>query len=119
MEAITICKSVSNNNIEIMKDPLTRPKTSDFINKYEVMDDDIREIIHSLSIEDFYRGPTPDRNPRFKHPVWEFIKYIDSIRVKIYLKIKIVNHKRKVIVFSIHEEGLYDEEANCILSDVR
>ena len=104
-EVIRICNTIKYSNIEIAKDPIERPKTAEFIAKYELLDDDIKDIIHNLKIDDYHSGPDEDDNPKYKKPVWIFIKYVDSIQVKIYIKIKIINKKRKVFVFSIHEEG--------------
>lgn len=108
-EVIEICKSTKDCFIEINDDPIQRPKTCRFIEKYELLHQDIKEIIHSLEKADYYRGPTKDRDLNRNHPFWEFIKVVNNIKVRVYIKIKIFNHKRKIMVFSIHEEGEYDE----------
>ena len=106
-EVIRICKTIKNDNIEIAKDPIQRPKTCAFIEKYELLDEDIKDIIHNLSIGDYHSGPVEDDNANYKRPLWIFIKYVDNIHLEVYIKIKIINNKRKVFVLSIHEEGLY------------
>ena len=108
-EAIRICNSVKYENIEIDVDPIERPKTVDFLDRYELMEDDVRDIIHGLTINDYHDGPVEDTNPKFSKPLWVFIKYINEIQIRVYIKIKIINNRRKVFVFSIHEEGLYGD----------
>lgn len=107
-EAVKLCQTIEN--IEVAKDPTERPKTAAFLEKYELLDDDVREIIHSIELSDYVSGPEEDRNPKYKKPVWKFNKYVNDIKIEVYLKIKFINHKHKIFVFSIHEEGLYDED---------
>lgn len=108
-EVISICKNRKNTKIEINDDPLQRPKSAAFIEKYELLQEDIKEIIHSLEKTNYYRGPTEDRYRKKMHPFWEFITTYKGIPVRIYIKIKIFNHKRNIMVFSIHKEGEYDD----------
>ena len=107
-EVLKICSNIKNENVEVIRDNLIRPKTAEFLEKYELDDDDVVDIIHNLGESDYYSGPEEDTNPKYLHPFWIFITYILSIKVKIYIKMKIINHKRKIVVFSIHEEGRYD-----------
>ncbi|MBR4377514.1 MAG: type II toxin-antitoxin system MqsR family toxin [Bacilli bacterium] len=107
-EVLRVCRNIKNTNIEIMRDNLIRPKTVEFLENYEIDDDRVKEIIKNLDKEDYYQGPVEDINPKFAHPFWIFIKKISNLRIKVYIKIKIINHKRKIIVFSIHEEGKYE-----------
>lgn len=107
-EIIQICKKVKQENIEVIRDNIIRPKTVEFLEKYELSDEDVANIIHSLSESDYYLGPEEDTNPKYKHPFWIFVKFIKNIKVNVYIKIKIINHHRKVVVFSIHEEGNYE-----------
>lgn len=108
-EVISICKNTKDSMIEINDDPDERPKSAAFIEKYELLHEDIKKMIHSLEVENYYRGPTEDRDPNRKHPFWEFITTYNGIPVEIYIKIKIFNHKRKIMVFSVHKEGEYDD----------
>ena len=71
MEAISICKSVSNDNIEIMKDPLTRPKTSDFINKYEA---ELIYINSELNISDNLIDRLSDKRLALNCTRWKCLK---------------------------------------------
>ena len=106
-EVVEICTTISNENIEISKGSI-RPKTEEFLDKFKLTDEDVCEVIKSLEKEDYFAGPIADRNPKYAHPFWIFIKYVDLVKVRVYIKIKIVNHKRKINVFSIHEEGVYE-----------
>lgn len=107
-EVIDLCQNINDTNIEVASDPCQRPKNFEFMCKFEYTDDDVRDIIHSLTKNDYYRGPTPDHIRELEHPFWEFIKSIDRINVSVYIKIKIINHHRKIIVFSVHEEGVFE-----------
>ena len=107
-EVLEICKTIKEENIEVDVNPLTRPKNATFMYKYHLKREDVRQLIRELTSDDYVEGPIEDNNPNYKHPFWVFIKYIDRIAVKVYIKIKIFNHKRKINVFSIHEEGEYD-----------
>ena len=108
-EVVDICQTTRNDNIEIRDDNLLNTKTTDFMDKYEFLEDDIRDEIHRLEIKDYHSGPLEDKNTHNKHPVWVFMKTLNRIKVLVYIKIKIINHKRKIILYSFHEEGLHDE----------
>lgn len=103
-EVLKICKTIKKENIEIN---INRPKNLEFIQKFNLVASDIIQIIRDLNKEDYNKGPVEDDNPKYKHPFWIFIKYVGDIKVVVYIKIKIFNHKRKINVFSIHEEGEY------------
>ena len=107
-EVLEICENIRNENVEIIKDNLIRPKTVEFLEKYEIDDDYVKDIVRSLNRNDYYQGPVEDTNLKYVHPFWIFIKLINKLEIKVYIKIKIINHKRKIIVFSIHEEGKYE-----------
>lgn len=106
-EVLEICRIVKEENIEIDTDPITRPKNAEFLDKYALSVEDVRKIIRNLSIIDYIEGPVEDYNPKFKHPFWIFIKNLNNIKAVVYIKLKIFNHKKKINVFSIHEEGDY------------
>lgn len=106
-EVLNICRTVKEKNIEISIDPIKRPKNLEFISKYNLEAADIVAILRNLQREDYREGPVEDDNPKYEHPFWIFIKYLNEIKVIIYIKIKIFNHNRKINVFSIHEEGDY------------
>ena len=107
-EVLEICRSVKKENIEIDTDPITRPKNVAFLDKYVLSVEDVRQIIRNLELIDYVKGPVEDYNPKFKHPFWVFIKDLKKLKVVVYIKLKIFNHKKKINVFSIHEEGDYE-----------
>ena len=108
-EVISICSKTRNNEIEIKHDNLLNKKTADFIEKNGLTLEYIKDEIRQLKKEDYHSGPLEDKNPLNKHPLWVFIKHIKSVVVLVYIKIKIINHKKKIIVYSFHEEGMHDE----------
>ena len=110
-EVISICRSAKSEMIEHHKFNPLNTKTFDFIKKYDLSEDKIAKIINSLVSEDFHSGPLQDYNINNKHPLWVFIKEIDitNIKIAVYIKIKIINHRKKIIIYSLHEEGLHNE----------
>ena len=107
-EVLSLCQKIDKKNIDVILDPIIRPKTFNFIAKYMSSTEFIKEIIKSLAKEDYNKGPVEDLNPNYKHPFWIFIKYLNKYEINVYIKIKIINHHRKIIVFSLHEEGVYE-----------
>mgnify|MGYP003327393041 CR=1 FL=1 len=105
-EVIKLCKNIKNERIEI---DLDYYKNLQFAIDYGYTPDDIREVIQSLCEKDLHEGPVLDRNSKYKHPFWIFIKYLGDIKIKVYIKLKIVNHKLKINVFRFHKEGMHNE----------
>ena len=108
-EVISICNTIKCTSIEIKDNNILNTKTQEFMVKYDLDERRIRFEVKKLKKEDYHSGPLEDKNTRNKHPLWVFLKYIEGVPVKIYIKIKIINHKRKIIVYSFHEEGLHNE----------
>lgn len=81
-------------------------KNINFIREYGLDDEDVKNIIRSLSVEDCFCGPEPDRNPKFDGPVFKFSPMFED--VKLYVKIR-VESTDKSHCMSVHEFGLYDE----------
>lgn len=96
-QLLTLLKSTDENNIQIVQ----RLKNLDFIEKYQFTEAFLKKQIKSLNQNDYYDGPLPDLNHNRQHPVWIFKKYVQSIYC--YIKIKVINHGRFVIVISFHE----------------
>ena len=109
-EVISICNKIKKDRLEIREDNIGNLKTKEFLWKYGFNESRVYDEIRNLKIEDYHAGPVEDKNPHNKHSLWIFLKYIEGIPVQIYIKIKIINHKTKIIVYSFHEEGLYDEK---------
>ena len=111
-DVILICKNAKLESIENRTFNSFNTKTTDFIKKYGLSRENIAKIINGLTKDDYHSGPLQDYNPNNKHPLWVFIKEIAiiNVRIMIYVKIKIINHRRKIIIYSLHEEGLHDEK---------
>ena len=110
-EVISICRLAKSETIELHKHNPLNTKTRDFIEKYNLTENKIVKIINNLVSEDYHSGPLQDYNPNNKHPLWVFIKQIGitNIKIGVYIKIKIINHRKKIIIYSLHEEGLHNE----------
>ena len=111
-EVIFICNKAPKDNIELKKNNPFNSKTNNFMEKYSIDPDQVVSIINGIKLDDYHSGPLQDYNPNNKHPLWVFIKQIvaKNIKIYIYIKIKIINHKRKIIVYSLHEEGMHNEK---------
>ena len=82
-------------------DFVNRDKNIDFLEKHNLSIENEIEAIKQLNKHDLKEGPVEDDNPNRKHPVWIFIKKIWNI--ECYIKIKVINHCRVIIVISFHE----------------
>lgn len=111
-EVVLICNEALEESIEIKDSNPFNSKTGDFIDKYDISPSKIVSIINGLTVDDYHSGPLQDYNKNNKHPLWVFIKetLIKNTWIYIYIKIKIINHKRKIIVYSLHEEGMHNEK---------
>ncbi len=97
-QLLTILKDIDDKHIEI----LNRDKNFEFQYKYDLSKDQIVHEIKNLTISDYIDGPVQDDNPDRKHPLWIFKKYVQ--KVYCYIKLKLINKGRIVIVVSFHED---------------
>lgn len=81
-------------------------KNIDFMREYGLNNEDIKNIIRKLSIEDCFAGPEADRNIKCTGMIFKFSPLFDNI--KLYIKIRYESHEKAVCI-SIHEFGKYDE----------
>lgn len=81
-------------------------KNKNFMREYNLIDEDVKDIIRSLSVSDCFSGPEKDRDIRFKGEIFKFSPMYNDM--KLYIKIRIENINKSVCL-SIHEFGLYDE----------
>lgn len=114
----TIEEQIRNQNLMIIKNTveldnngdkfniIETKKNIDFLRTYELSNDDIKDIIRKLTIEDCFAGPEKDRNIKYNGPVFKFCPIFK--KVKLYIKIR-VESTDKSICISVHEFGLYDE----------
>ena len=81
-------------------------KNLEFIREYGLTNNDIKNIIRQLSVEDCFSGPEADRDSQYEGLIFKFSPIFENL--KLYLKIRIEN-RDKAICISVHEFGKYDE----------
>lgn len=97
-QLLQLIKQISPEKIEVV----SRGKNLEFQNRYNLSDLDLIREIKSLQPNDYYDGPIIDDNKERIHPVWIFKKYVRSIYC--YIKLKVINHGRIIIIISFHED---------------
>ena len=80
-------------------------KNVEFMRLYNLNNEDVKEIIKGISIEDCFSGPELDRDSRYSGMIFKFNPVFENI--KLYIKIRIET-KDKAICISVHEFGKYD-----------
>lgn len=80
-------------------------KNVDFMRNYSLNNEDVKDIIRQLSIEDCFSGPEKDRDSQYKGWIFKFSPVFEDI--KLYIKIRIESID-KSICLSVHEFGKYD-----------
>lgn len=83
-----------------------RNKNLEFMRKYGLNNEDIKDIIRELSVDDCFEGPEEDRNPQYDGWIFIFNPIFEDIR--LYIKIRIESDEKSVCL-SVHEFGKYDE----------
>lgn len=81
-------------------------KNIDFMREYSLTNEDVKNIIRQLSIEDCFAGPEEDRDKQYPGWIFKFDPLFEN--TKLYIKIR-VESTEKSICLSIHEFGKYDE----------
>lgn len=81
----------------------SRDKNRDFMLKYGLLINDIKNIILNIEIDDYYKGPEKDE-AGFDGEVWIFTPNFQDI--KLYVKLRLSNNIL-VVCISIHEYGIY------------
>lgn len=114
----TIGDGLQSQNLIKIKQIITRDKNGDrfiinrtkknieFMRAYGLNDEEVKEIIKGLSIDDCFSGPELDRNTKYNGMIFKFSPMFENI--KLYIKIRIET-KDKAICISVHEFGKYDE----------
>ena len=80
-------------------------KNIEFMREYGINNEDIKNIIKQLSVEDCFSGPENDRNPEYEGWIFKFCPLFEGI--KLYIKIR-VESTEKSVCLSVHEFGKYD-----------
>ncbi|MDD2716779.1 MAG: type II toxin-antitoxin system MqsR family toxin [Candidatus Wallbacteria bacterium] len=78
---------------------IDRDKNLKFAAELGITREMIKSTVRELEAENYYQGPTPDRDKPGE--VWEFGK--ELMGREIYIKVKIVQGQCKVICISFHE----------------
>lgn len=102
---ITVKRLLFDNRFEFIK----RSKNMIDIVKHELSLNDIKKIIMSLDVTDYYGGPKDDLDRKRGGTIWEFKKRIDGI--PFYIKLKIVQEGNRQFVrcLSFHEDEYIQE----------
>ncbi len=100
-------KKIVDNDYNGDKFAIVRTKKNvEFMREYGLNNEDVKDIIRQLTVNDCFAGPEPDRDPRYKGWIFKFCPLFENI--KLYIKIRIENTEKSVCL-SIHEFGRYDE----------
>lgn len=82
-----------------------RDKNIEFMREYGLNDEDVKDIIRGLTVEDCFAGPEEDRNSKYEGWIFKFNPLFEKTR--LYIKIRIENIEKSVCL-SVHEFGKYD-----------
>lgn len=85
---------------------IRRPKNIEFMREYGLNDEDVKDIIRELSVDDCFAGPEKDRDPQYKGWIFKFSPLFEG--TKLYIKIRVESIEKSVCL-SVHEFGKYDE----------
>ena len=97
-DVLRIVKNADYKNIQIVR----RFKNELFMAKRKICELDIIQAVKELEVTDLIAGPIEDDDANRKHPVWIFKK--KAFKVMCYIKLKVINKNRTVIVISFHED---------------
>uniref|UniRef100_UPI00272C8816 hypothetical protein n=1 Tax=Romboutsia ilealis TaxID=1115758 RepID=UPI00272C8816 len=81
-------------------------KNVEFMREYSLNNNDIKDIIRELSVDDCFAGPEKDRDPKYEGWIFKFSPLFEGN--KLYIKIR-VESTEKSVCLSVHEFGKYDE----------
>ena len=81
-------------------------KNKEFMREYNLNQEDIKDIIRRLSVEDCFAGPEQDRDPQYEGWIFKFKPLFED--TQLYIKIR-VESTEKSVCLSVHEFGKYDE----------
>ena len=77
----------------------------EYIREYGLNNEDIKDIIRQLSVEDCFSGPEADRDLQYQGWIFKFAPIYEGS--KLYIKIRVENIDKAVCI-SVHEFGKYD-----------
>jgi len=79
-------------------------KNMTFMQKYEFKNEDVKNIVRQLTVQDCFAGPEKDRDSKYSGMIFKFCPFYGT--EKLYIKIRVENND-KSICLSIHEYGNY------------
>lgn len=85
---------------------LRRDKNTSFMREYSLEDEDVKNIVKNLAVEDCFAGPEKDNDSNYDGWIFKFNPIFEG--VKLYIKIRVENREKSVCI-SVHEFGKYDE----------
>lgn len=103
---LKIKKIVDNDNNGDKFVIVRTKKNVEFMREYSLNNDDIKDIIRKLSVDDCFAGPEKDRDPQYEGWIFKFSPLFEG--TKLYIKIR-VESTEKSVCLSVHEFGKYDE----------
>lgn len=102
-EVIELIRKINYERMEIYMDEFYGIENLDFMEKYDLDDLDVKNIVKELTADDLIKGPVDDYNSdKFIYPCWIFLKFVKGLKIKVYIKLKILNHRTKVLIYKIH-----------------
>ena len=94
-----------------MKKTLSRPNSLQMVRRIKNMQalaeigytkDDVRDVLYSLMVEDYYSGPEKDHDSNFPGDIWKFGKIVD--KDEFYIKLKLLKSDKQIVVcLSFHK----------------
>lgn len=64
---------------------------------------DIKNTLLNLTVQDYVKGPEPDRDPNYSGDFWFF--GVETQKINLYIKLKLIDsHEKRVLCLSFHEE---------------
>ena len=103
---LKIKKIVDNDNNGDKFVIVRTKKNIEFMRDYNLNNEDIKDIIRGLSVDDCFAGPEQDRNQQYHGWIFKFNPLFED--TKLYIKIRIESIEKSVCL-SVHEFGKYDE----------
>ena len=103
---LKIKKIVDNDNNGDKFVIVRTKKNVEFMREYCLNNNDIKDIIRELSVDDCFAGPEKDRDPQYEGWIFKFSPLFED--TKLYIKIT-VESTEKSVCLSVHEFGKYDE----------
>ncbi len=83
-----------------------REKNLEFMREYGLDNEDVKNIIRGLTVQDCFAGPEEDRNSNYEGFIFKFKPLFEN--VQLYIKIRI-EKTDKAVCLSVHKFGKYDE----------